>query len=224
MASEDVQLLTFWASPYAMRAELALAAEGVPYTKISQDPSEKSSLLLQSNPIYKKIPVLLHRGKIVCESMIIVQYLDEAFPSADGNDLLPKDPHDRAVARFWADFADRKITDALFRVTRTAGEQQEAALREAKEHLRTLEGELEAKGSGAYMGGARAGYVDIVMGPLVAWCKVFERGLELDQFPHLMKWMQAMRESALGECLPPAEKVAVAAELMRQKRVQQQAR
>lgn len=225
MATSDVQLLTFWASPYAVRAELALAAKGIPYTKLPQDLAHKSSLLLQSNPVYKKIPVLLHNGKSICESTVIVQYLDDAFPSPDGGNLLPEDPHDRAVARFWADFVDKKFLDALSRALRSAGDEQKAALQETKEHLSTLvQGALQGTEHEYFFGGARVGYVDIILGPLVAWYEATKTvgncNLELEKWPRLLQWMKAMRESALGECLPASDKITEFTQMMQRRRLQ----
>ena len=97
----------FAGSPFGVRVRIALAEKGVKYEYSEQDLREKSALLLQMNPVYKKIPVLVHRGKPVCESLIIVQYIDDVW--RDKAPLLPSDPYERARSMFWADFIDKKV-------------------------------------------------------------------------------------------------------------------
>ncbi|KAI4339028.1 hypothetical protein MLD38_024015 [Melastoma candidum] len=110
MAGEqpEVVLLSFWCSPFAMKARIALAEKGVPHEIREENlPHEKSNLLLRMNPVHKKVPVLIHKGKPVCESSLIVQYIDEVWTHE--SPLLPSDPHERARARFWVDLLDKTV-------------------------------------------------------------------------------------------------------------------
>ena len=101
-------LLDTWLSMYGMRVKIALAEKGIKYEYKEEDLlNNKSPLHLEVNPIHKKTPVLIHNGKPVCESLIIVQYIDEVWN--DKSPLLPSDPYQRAHAKFWAHFVDKKV-------------------------------------------------------------------------------------------------------------------
>jgi glutathione S-transferase len=107
-----VRVIGGWASHYAIHVYMALKLKGVEYEFLQEVVGNKSELLLQSNPVHKKIPVLLHHGKPVAESMIILQYIDEVWASSNNGRpaILPADPYERAVQRFWAQFIDDKVT------------------------------------------------------------------------------------------------------------------
>nr|CAB3495441.1 unnamed protein product [Digitaria exilis] len=77
MAGGELKLLGTRASPFAMRVKLALNFKGLSYENIEEDLRNKSDLLISSNPVHKKVPVLIHNGKPICESRIIVEYIDE---------------------------------------------------------------------------------------------------------------------------------------------------
>lgn len=107
MSKDELLLLDFWGSPFCMRVKIALAEKGVAYECQEEDLfGGKSELLLKSNPIYEKVPVLLDNRKPIVESNNIVCYIDDKYPS---NPLLPSSPYERSRARFWADFIDKKV-------------------------------------------------------------------------------------------------------------------
>ena len=104
--ADQVKLHGTWSSPFVYRVIWALKLKGVPYEYVEEDLFKKSTLLQQYNPVHKKIPVLVHGGKPVCESMIIVEYIDQTWPH---NPLLPTHPYEKAIAPFWVKFAEDKV-------------------------------------------------------------------------------------------------------------------
>ena len=112
MAGDGVILLDSKFSMFGMRARIALAEKKIKYEFREEDLTNKSPLLLQMNPIHKKIPVLIHNSKPISESLIILEYIDEVWK--DKAPLLPSDPYLRAQARFWAAFVDQKVGSYQF--------------------------------------------------------------------------------------------------------------
>ncbi|BAT11768.1 Os10g0529400 [Oryza sativa Japonica Group] len=168
---DELKLLGMWASPYVSRAKLALQLKGVSYEYIEEDLGNKSDLFLRSNPVHKTVPVLIHNGNPICESSIIVQYIDESFPSSAAS-LLPADPYDRAVARFWAAYIDDKLAAPWRMVYRVKTEEErDELMKQTLAAVDVLEGGLKecSKGKGCFFGGDSVGYVDVVLGGLVSW-------------------------------------------------------
>jgi len=207
MASEKgVMLLDFWVSPFGQRARIALAEKGVEYVYKEENLGQKSELLLKSNPVHKKIPVLIHDGKPVCESLIIVQYIDEVW--SDKAPLLPSDPYQRAQARFWADFVDKKVYDCGTRLWKLKGDEQEAAKKEMIETLQLLEAQL---GDKKYFGGDTFGFVDVAFIPFTNWFYSYETcgNFSIEAVtPKLVEWAKrCMERESVAKTLYDPKKV-----------------
>lgn len=91
---------------------IALGLKGVESELLQDELGKKSELLLRSNPVSKKIPVLLHRGRPACESMVIVQYIDAVW-AASGPAILPADHYELVLHRFWVVYIDDSVSSIL---------------------------------------------------------------------------------------------------------------
>lgn len=106
--TSPLKLFGTWASSYTHRVQLALKLKGLEFEYVEEDLSAKSPSLLLYNPVHQKVPVLLHGGRPLAESIVILQYIDETWRE---HPLMPEDPYERAVARFWCHFSDDKVSE-----------------------------------------------------------------------------------------------------------------
>ncbi|CAA0816367.1 Glutathione S-transferase U25 [Striga hermonthica] len=207
MAEDDeLVLLDLWSSPFAMRVRIALREKGLEFESQEQDLSNKSPLLLKSNPVHKQIPVLIHNGKPVSESMIIVQYIDDVW--RDRAPLLPSDPYGRAHARFWADYIDKKIYSSGRLVWGATGEMQEVGKKELIESFKLLELEL---GDKPYFGGEKLGLVDVGLVPFYSWFYALETCGQfslIHECPRLVSWAKrCLQRESVSKSLPDQYKI-----------------
>ncbi|ESW25859.1 hypothetical protein PHAVU_003G071300 [Phaseolus vulgaris] len=209
----EVKLLGAWPSPYVLRVRIALNMKSVEYEFHEEKLSSKSQLLLQSNPIYKKIPVLIHKDKPLCESLIIVQYVDDVWSSA--SPILPSHPYDCAIARFWAVYIDQTLYPTMKSIRGASEEDEKKRLiEEVRKGLALLEDVFKdrSKGKGFY-GGDRIGLLDIALGSILGWLRVVEtlngvKLLEQSNTPELLKWAERFSaHAAVKDVMPETERL-----------------
>nr|CAD1828973.1 unnamed protein product [Ananas comosus var. bracteatus] len=202
---QELKVFRARGSPFSFRVELALRMKGVEYESVEEDLANKSELLLQYNPIHKKIPVLLHDGKPIAESLVILEYIEETF---EGHPILPADPYEKAMARFWAKFVDEKCSPAFWMSCCTEGEEQKNYIAQSNENLNILEDQLRGK---KFFGGDSIGLVDISASIIAHWSGVLQEvaGISLineEQHPILCRWIEDyVNYPAVREYLPARE-------------------
>ncbi|XP_058078901.1 glutathione transferase GST 23-like [Magnolia sinica] len=199
----EVKVFGAFPSPYCFRIEWALKHKGIAYEYVKEDLRNKSPLLLEYNPVYTKVPVLLHDGNPVSESLVILEYIDETWKE---NPILPEDPYERAMARFWANFAEEKCSASIRTAFFSQGKEREQALESSLAELQILDAELKGK---KFFGGDTIGFVDLVAGWIPHWLPVMEevtgiKLLDASRFPSLDAWAKNFKEvPAIKENSPP---------------------
>ena len=89
-----IVLCGFAASNYYNKVKLALLEKAVPFEEKLQWP-DRSTELLAKSPL-GKVPYFEIDGQTLCESQVMVDYLESAYPQTP---LLPKDPLSAAKVR-----------------------------------------------------------------------------------------------------------------------------
>jgi glutathione S-transferase len=91
----------------SIKARLALAEKGVDFDSklltLRGDQFEPAYMKLNPNAV---VPTLVHDGRVIIESTVIMHYVDEAFA---GEPLMPADPLARARARMITKLMDEHI-------------------------------------------------------------------------------------------------------------------
>ncbi|KAI7993192.1 Glutathione S-transferase U17 [Camellia lanceoleosa] len=223
MATSDIKLIGMRPSPYVNRVQYALNIKSIDYEFLEEKFGSKSELLIQSNPIHKKVPVLIHAHKPICESLIIVQYIDELWTS--GPSILPSDPYDRSIARFWAAYIDDKWYPSLKQIRMAKGEEEKLAAVEAvKEGLALLEDAFVKCSKGkSFFGGDSIGYLDIAFGCFLGWLKATEKLADLKLLdktttPHLVVWAERFcADGVVKDIMPKTEMLVEIAKILQAK-------
>ncbi|KAJ3690405.1 hypothetical protein LUZ61_019569 [Rhynchospora tenuis] len=214
MANGELKLLGTWCSQYVIRIRMMFELKGLSYDYIEENFANKSELLLKHNPVHKKVPVLIHRDRAICESLVILQYIDENW-SGTGPPVLPANPYDRAMARFWAVYIDDKLPRQLIDTLKAATEEAKAEkIADIHAVLELLEGAFNKCSAGkVFFGGESVGYLDVTLGSYLAWIKAEERivGAKLldeTKVPLLAEWEKSfLAADCAKKFLPSVERV-----------------
>ncbi len=188
-----VEIFSAEVCPYAHRSRLVLMHKGVDFSLTEIDLKNKPDWFSEVSP-YGKVPAIRHEGRIVHESAIINEYLDEVFPAPS---LMPKAPHSRAMARIWIDYGNTRFNGATYTFLRENDPAKQGDLRQKlDECLLFMEEGMAKLGDGPFWLGAEPGLVDYSYYPFFErFCNVEHyRGYAMpDRCARLAAWRDAMK-------------------------------
>ena len=172
-------------------AEKGLAWDGVTVSLAKKD--QKRPEHLRRNP-YGKIPVIDDDGKILFESCIINEYLDERYPNPP---LTPKDPFLRGRGRILVDYALNYLHEPYWtlrgEMLKKESERNPAVMDEKRRTLRKLLEYLEeALGDKPYFLGDFS-LTDIAVIPRFLRMETYG-AMPAPTLPKLNQWLQRMKE------------------------------
>ncbi|KAE8686912.1 hypothetical protein F3Y22_tig00111027pilonHSYRG00485 [Hibiscus syriacus] len=209
MANSKVKVQGTWSSPFVMRVRIAFHLKSLNYEFVQENMMQgKSELLLKSNPVHKKVPVLIHGHNPIWSPLSLTLFttstrsgpphlpfslpistntpiLDFGLPMPTTRYVIHNSLPGREECVGWFNGGSQKGGDG-------GGVEGAVVLEEAFKKW--------SKGK-TYFGGDDLGYVDIAVGSFLAWIKTIEKFTETKMFseaktPSLAVWADCFSSNA----------------------------
>lgn len=92
----------------------------------------------------------------------------------------------------------RQCVPGIFATFSKVGEEQQKIVKEARENLKLLEGELDKK---RFFGDTRIGFIDVASAWIICWAQIVEEIIDIklidaEEMPSLVVWFQNILEAA----------------------------
>jgi glutathione S-transferase len=104
-----MKVIGSYVSPYVRKVLVCMELKGLDYEVDPITPFFGNDEFRRLSPLCR-IPVLVDDSLVLTDSTVISEYLDEQFPEPP---LLPRDPKERARARWLEEFADTRLGDVF---------------------------------------------------------------------------------------------------------------
>lgn len=193
----DIKLYTYWRSSACYRVRIALNLKGLAYESIPvhllKDGGEQHKAGFQEVNPQELIPVLMHGGRMLRQSLAIMEYLDENFDTK--RPLMPNVARDRQRARAIAQMIacdihplnNLRVQQYLSNEFKATDQQREAWTRHwIDEGFRALEAVLaDSLATGTYCEGDSPTMADCCLVPQVYNAQRF--GVDLKAYPNIKR-------------------------------------
>ncbi|GAA5955335.1 hypothetical protein JCM3765_003285 [Sporobolomyces pararoseus] len=175
-----------WFCPFVQRVWIALEERGIPYQYNEINPYKKEAHFLAINP-KGLVPALEHDGKALYESLVLLEYLEDAFPQ---NPLRSSDPYENGRVRLAAAQVSNVLVPAYYKLLQA---QEPEAQKEAKEAFvkafKDVEENWFVKGQGDWARGEKFGILDAVIAPWIVRLDILveHRNLKVEELGEGLK-------------------------------------
>jgi glutathione S-transferase len=207
---EEVELYSIAVCPFAQRTRILLALKGVPFRLTEIDITvPRPDWFLAMNPL-GQVPVIRHQGRVLNESSVINEYLEEVFPEPR---VFPEDAYQRAQSRILIDKVNQALVPAMYGLLLNQDPARHAALAEkALEAWRWLDAFLRRHNPDGTWLWEEFGMADLSTAPFFQrWClNAHFRRVEPPDTPdyaRVRRWRDAMLAHPLvvGTGMPDAD-------------------
>lgn len=192
-------------SPYVRKVLAACALKGVEVQLDPITPFMGDDDFARISPL-RRVPVWIEGDLTLCDSSVIVQYIEETRP---GPSLWPADPAERAKARWLEEFADTRLFDVVgwrlfFQIALKprffGGEADQAVVEQARDvELPGILDYLESlTPESGFLFGALS-MADLSVAPAFANAGAVQVNIDADRWPKLAAWLERVEaETPLG--------------------------
>lgn len=218
-----MKLYQTYTSPFPTRVRLLLYAKGLE-AEIIEPPGFHSSAeskgdYLKINPIGRVPALVLDDGRVIPESEVICEYLEDTYPEPS---LRPADPFERARARLIARLCDFYLVMAMVPLFDASAQRRrdwnrpriDAALAKVSEALGWIELHL---GEGGYAAGGALSHADGALTPQLVlayeWAPaLFESESPLGRHPRLAAYWRDIQGDPIAGRVIAETRAAIVAE------------
>jgi len=201
--------------PYAQRAVLVALAKGLPIDVVNCSLIDKPEWLLEKNPNGKVPTIELQDGRVLYESLIVADFIDEAYKNRP---LNASDPFQKALDRIWVEEYS-KVTTFFYKMVFAIKAKDHDALKQHCKDLQSalgpFEKELAKRGTTFFGGDNLPGMLDYMIWPWIERLPALKSLTSVDIFdfeaakkenPKLENWRQAMKQDqAVQQAIVAAE-------------------
>ncbi|MCB0327112.1 MAG: glutathione S-transferase family protein [Bdellovibrionales bacterium] len=185
---EKLILHSYRRCPFAMRVRMVLHEKGLDFETLEENLRNFSEELKKMHP-EAKVPVLIHGDKVLYESAIITEYLDETFPTPA---LMPENSWLRFQVRLWTYWCNQHfkahVDHYKYGESRSQSQDVLMAPERLTQDLSKLEQNLQHH---PWLIGDEITLADFHVFPFVRQLKRATPYFEvLDQHPHTLAWLE----------------------------------